>query len=135
MPLYTFALRDGSCRVEDDSALYLEDRAQALNHAHKVARELMAGREKSTRCWRLEVYEDRAVLVDDILFASLDASLDHLPPDWRGKVENLSERLLLLKEAISMSRLVGLEARALVAQSRGRPYLAVVHGRRTISAT
>jgi len=58
MPLYTFELQDGQHPVGDETGVWFADRERALDHAHRVARELMSAREVQTRTWRLDVYED-----------------------------------------------------------------------------
>jgi hypothetical protein len=45
MPLYTFELCDGECRIGDETGMWFPDREPALDHAHDVARELMTARE------------------------------------------------------------------------------------------
>ena len=45
MPLYTFELQDGERPVGDDTGMWFPDREHALDHAHRVARELMSARE------------------------------------------------------------------------------------------
>jgi hypothetical protein len=132
MPLYTFKLRDGSCGIDDPTGVALPDREQALSYAHGVARELMKSREPQTRTWRLDVYENDGERIFAILFAELDETLDHLPAALRSEVEELCDRLRSLREAISAARVTLRESQALVARSRGKPYLAVDGGRKTI---
>lgn len=132
MPLYTFKLRDGSCGIEDESGVALADRDHALAYAHEVVRELMNGRERQTRTWRLDVYENSGERVFSIPFVSVDQTLDHLPPPIRSEIEELCDRSRSLNEAVSAARVTVRESRALVARSRGRPYLASEAGQSTI---
>jgi hypothetical protein len=132
MPWYTFQLRDGSCTIDDDVGVRLSDRNQALRYAQDTALELMSGCEREARSWRLDVHEDGGERVFAITFASLDPTLDHLGPDWRRQIEELSERYRLLKEAVSAAQLTMRESRALVALSRGKPYVAAEFGQQTI---
>jgi hypothetical protein len=137
MPNYTFELRDGSDPIEDDIGVSLTDREDAYHYAQGVVRELMNGREAQTRSWRLDVfenslYEDSAERVFAIPFASLDATLDNLDPEFRSFVERASERNRAVREVISDARTSVQEARALVARSRGKPYLVTNSGKRTI---
>ncbi len=132
MPIYTFDLRDGTEGVEDRIGADLPDRDAALRYAHEVALELMSCREAKTRCWRLDVYEDHGPRIIELPFASIDPTLDHLDPKLRRSLASLYERQRLLKEAIHSARSTVHESRALVARSRGKPYLAVRAGKKTI---
>jgi hypothetical protein len=137
MPNYTFELRDGSDPIEDDTGVVLTDRADAYHYAQGVVRELMSGREAQTRTWRLDVYEsgiyeNSAEPVFAIPFASLDATLDTFDPELRALVERGCERNRALREVISDVQTSIQEARALVARSRGKPYLVTNFGKPTI---
>ena len=132
MPLYTFELRDGSRGIADTTGVIFADRDQALCYAYGVIRELMNGREPETRTWQLDVYEDHDRRVFEIPFARADLTLDHLSPGWRSRIEDLCARSLVLHETYSAARVTMRESRALVARSRGRPYLATERGQRTI---
>jgi hypothetical protein len=132
MPVYTFELRDGGEPTADQSGVILPDREHALAYAHEVVRELLMGREKEARSWRLNVYEDEAERVFEIPFASLDQTLDGLQPDLRRTIEVFSERNRSLREAFYEARATVRESRALIAMSRGKPYLAAERGELTI---
>jgi hypothetical protein len=129
MPLYTFELRDGSRGIADTVGVSLADRDQALCYAHDVIRELMGCREQQTRTWRLDVYEDHDRRVFEIPFTRLDETLDHLSPYWRSNIEDLCNRSRMLHETYNAARATIRESRALVARSRGKPYLATEGGR------
>src|SRR5690348_7510655 len=131
MPIYTFKLRDGSGDIEDANGVEFRHQEIAVRYAHDVVSELMKSRELETRSWRLEVYEGgRPIYV--IPFASVDPSLDHLAPKLRRIVESLSERRGVLDETIQSVRATVQESRALVARSRGKPYLATRFGKAVI---
>jgi hypothetical protein len=132
MPIYTFDLRDGTEGVEDRTGADLPDRDAALQYAHEVALELMSCRERQTRCWRLDVYEDHGPRVIELPFASIDPTLDHLDPKVRRNLAGLYDRQRSLREVIHLARSTMHESRALVARSRGKPYLAVHAGKKTI---
>jgi hypothetical protein len=132
MPVYTFELRDGGEPTADESGVILPDREHALAYAHDVVRELLKGREKEARTWRLNVYEDSAGRVFEIPFATLDQTLDGLQPELRRTIEVFSERHWSLREAFYDARATVRESRALIAMSRGKPYLAAERGERTI---
>ncbi|MBV8751247.1 MAG: hypothetical protein JO328_00110 [Hyphomicrobiales bacterium] len=133
MPLYTFELHDGERPVGDETGVWFADRERALDHAYDVARELMNAREPQTRTWRLDLYEDGS-RVEQIPFAQLDPTLDHLSPALRTAVERGCDRLRDFKQAMSAAQTTVRESRALVARSRGRPYLATDRGKPTIAA-
>jgi hypothetical protein len=131
MQRYTFQLRDGKYPVNDGSGVWLNEREQALDHAEGVARELMRGREQQTRTWRLDVYEDGGLLYQ-VSFASVDPTLDHLASRVRDTVEASCARIRSARETVSAAHTTMRESRALVARARGKPYLAVERGERTI---
>ena len=131
MQRYTFQLQDGQYPVDDGSGVWLEEREQALGHAEGVARELMRGREQQTRAWRLDVYEDGGLLYQ-ISFASVDPTLDHLAPAARATVEASCKSIRSARETVSAAHATMRESRALVARSRGKPYLATERGEPTI---
>lgn len=132
MPLYTFELRDGSAPLEDPVGVNLPDRERALAYAKDVVRELMQGRVSETRCWRLDVYENQHERVFELAFAALDLTLDQLAPEVRGVMERLWGSYRSCKEAVHAAQVTMRESRALVALSRGKPYLAASAGERTI---
>lgn len=129
MPLYTFELRDGSLGIADTVGVSFADRDQALCYASEVIRELMGRCEQETRTWRLDVYEDHDRRVFEIPFARLDETLDHLNPHWRRMIEDCCTRALSLRETCSAAQTTMRESRALVARSRGKPYLATEGGK------
>jgi hypothetical protein len=135
MPLYTFELRDGSLGIADTVGVSFADRDQAQCYAYEVIRELMGCCEEQTRTWRLDVYEVHDRRVFEIPFAQLDQTLDHLSPHWRTRIEDLCDRSRKVHEAFSVARVTMRESRALVARSRGRPYLATEGGKPIIRET
>ena len=93
---------------------------------------MMGGCEAQTRSWRLNVYDAGGQRLFEIPFASLDRTLDHLAPELRTMVAELSDRVRSLKEALGAAIITLRESRALVARSRGRPYQVTHLGERTI---
>lgn len=132
MPRYTFELWDGSHRIEDETGVSLPDREHVLRYAHEVVGELMSCREATTRSWCLDVYDDQGKRIFEVPFASIDPTLNHLLPELRTSIEELCNRYRSLSETIALTRATARETRALVARSRGRPYLASDLGRTTI---
>jgi hypothetical protein len=129
---YFFGLKDGSGLTFDDEGVSLCSAKHVHDYARKVIGELMFRREHQTRTWRLDVYEDGTGLVFTIPFASVDHTLDHLAPALRATVERRCEVCRQLTEAIQAARAGLREARALVARSRGKPYLAAHLGQAII---
>jgi uncharacterized protein DUF6894 len=132
MPGYKFKLNDDSGGVEDDFGVNLPNVEIAHHYACDVVRELMDHRERKTRHWRLEVYQDNGEKVFDIPFAELDQTLDGLRPQSRALVALCALQVRALKDTHYDASLTRREARSLVARSRGKPYLAVDHGRKVI---
>jgi hypothetical protein len=130
MPRYLFQLHDGERPVEDGD-VWESSREPALAHAETVAGELMRGREKQTRSWRLDVYEN-GELICQIPFATVDPTLDHLRPPLRRMVERSYQTIHSAQQTYSAARATMRESRALVAISRGKPYLAAQGGEPTI---
>jgi hypothetical protein len=100
MPTYTFKLLDGCGDAEDATGVSLSGRDDAIEYGHDVVHELMKNRELKTRSWRLDIYEEGDGHIRQIPFASVDPTLDHLVPEWRMKVEALSEKKRSLSEMI-----------------------------------
>ena len=125
-----FQLHDGKYPVEDGD-VWVSAREPALAHAEAVAGELMRGREAQTRAWRLDVYEN-GELIFAIPFASIDPTLDHLTPPMRKSVEASCESIRSARETVCAAQATVRESRALVALSRGKPYLAAERGEPTI---
>jgi hypothetical protein len=132
MPTYTFKLRDDDNGVEDDFGVSMPNAEIAHGYARDVVRELMGHRERSTRHWRLDVYQDNGEKVFEIPFASVDQTLDHLRPDYRAAVEQCAQRIRSLKDVYYDATVTQRESQSLVARSRGKPYLAADRGRKII---
>jgi hypothetical protein len=130
MQRYKFQLQDGKCPVEDES-VWLSGHERARDHAEAVAGELMRGRERQTRSWCLEVYEN-GELIFAVPFASVDPTLDHLAPPLRRTIEASNESIRSMHRLVSAAHATVRESRALVAKSRGKPYLAAERGEPTI---
>jgi len=132
MPIYRFELRDGTSGIRDDLGVSQPDREHALAYARAIVHELMRGHELETRCWRLNVYDEAWQKIFDIPFVSLDPALDLLRPELRARMIEFCERVRALKETVASAKITMRESQALIALSRGRPYLATYRGERTI---
>lgn len=134
VPTYTFTLRGDGRDNSDDMGIGLADNASAYGYACTVARELMRCRETQTRYWRIKVYRDGEGPVFDVLFASVDPTLDHLRRELRALVESVSEKTGALKDVLYACEMSLRESRSLLARSRGQPYLIAENGEVTIRA-
>ena len=132
MPTYTFKVLDGCDDIEDETGVSFQQRDRAIRYARGVVHELMRNREAQTRTWRLDVYENGEGPICTFPFAGIDPTLDHIVPKLRTMVEAMSERKRLLNDALHAVKVTVQESRALVARSRGKPYLASQFGRSTI---
>jgi hypothetical protein len=131
-PTYTFKLRDDSCGAVDNVGVALPDNASAYLYARAVARELMRCRETQTRYWDLEVYRDGKGPLFNVLFATVDPTLDHLRHELRSLVENVSGKKRALRDVTHAAQLTLRESQSLVARSRGKPHLICENGEVTI---
>jgi hypothetical protein len=132
MAIYTFKVLDGCGDVEDETGVSFRHRDRAIRYARDVVHELMRNRELQTRSWRLDVYENGEGPICTIPFAVIDPTLDHLLAKLRTMVEGMSEQKRLLSDVLHAAKVTVQESRALVARSRGKPYLASQFGRSTI---
>jgi hypothetical protein len=132
MATYTFALRSDGCEVNDGVGVALTDNASAYQYARTVARELMRCREIQTRYWQIKVYRDGEGPLFDVLFASVDPTLDHLRRESRSLVETVSEKKRAFKDVVYACELSLRESRSLIARSRGKLHLIAENGEVTI---
>lgn len=130
MGLYFFNLKDGRTTIPDPDGTELADDAAARAHAVVVARESMRNNESRTRTWRLQVCgEDREPRFE-LLFASVDETIDLLPDEIGARVREVSRNFASLSDAIADVRMSLLQVRATLARSEGVPYLATFNGTR-----
>jgi len=92
----------------------------------------MDHRERSTRHWRLDVYQDNSEKVFEIPFSALDHSLNHLRPDYRAAVVQVAQSIRSLRDVYYDATLTKRESDSLVARSRGKPYLVAYRGRKVM---
>jgi hypothetical protein len=123
MPRYFFSLRNGDGEIREGEGQDLDDTEVAIGHAKDVAQELMKNRELQTRHWQLHVQAETGEVLARLCFAQIDPTLDHLGPEWRQAVVDISNKCLALCEVTSALRNTVRQSRALLARSRGQPYL------------
>jgi hypothetical protein len=124
MPQYFFHLRDGQKGVTDHEGASFRDDGAAHLYAVSVAHELMRNCELSTRHWSIIVMTEAGRHLAEVPFATIDPTLNHLGWERREAVETLCSRYLALAEVTHDVRGTMRRSRALVARSRGRPFVA-----------
>jgi hypothetical protein len=126
MPIYHFHLVTLGGRVLDLNGTELPDEASAREHASEVARELMCHREPRTRSWRVEVTDCAGCPCFELLFASVDSTIDHLTPELRASVEQVCSQSASLFETIRGVKSTLAVAKATLARVDGRPRLVAI---------
>ena len=111
MPLFYFILKNGQYTIPDSEGEELADLNAARAHAAGVARELMRNRDIKARAWRLEVCDEYLQPSFELLFASIDDTISHLPPEFRQSVEIACRSTASLNDTISRVRNSLLEVR------------------------
>jgi hypothetical protein len=130
MQTYYFNLKDGWKVIPDPEGTACVGDDAAREHAVLVAREAMRNNEPETRKWRIQVCDAGRAPLFEVLFASVDESMDHLPPNIRSSVEKLSRQLASLGDAVSDVRMSMLQLRTTLARADGHPYLVALNGLR-----
>src|SRR3974390_1749984 len=123
MPRFHFHLRADVTIHRDLEGSECSDHATARSHAIDVAVELMRNAECERRHWSICVADADGQALFDIFFADVDATLDHLPADWRGLRTETSRNYAGLVDALCAARATRTESRMLIAQARRRPQL------------
>lgn len=131
MPRYFFRLHAGERIFRDEEGMDLTDPAAAHAHACEVARELMAHSEPARRHWTIVIHDAQETCFSEILFASVDRTLDHL--EWRGReqIERLSDSLARAYTLVSNARRLTLRLEAIAGWRTGKPYFVMPSGSRT----
>ena len=80
----------------------------------------------------MKYYRDGEGPLFDILFATVDPTLDHLRHELRSLVEKVSGKKRALKNVMYAAHLTLRESQSLVARSRGKPCLIAENGEITI---
>jgi len=128
MPMYYFNLKDIQDIHTDTDGVELRDDAHAMEYARQVARELMQSRQIKTRSWRLQACDASHKTLFELLFATVDPTMHHLPPELRSTVETVNARTANLSDAIYDVRRSLHQLRGTLAKSEGAPYLAAING-------
>ena len=128
MPLYFFNLKTAEGTIRDPDGTDLVNDSAAWEHARLVACELMRHRQPYTHSWRMDVCDGEGRHCVDLLFASVDDSIDHLRPELRSSVEDMCAQSSSLSEMIRAVTLTIAQVRRTIARSEGTPYVATVNG-------
>jgi|SRR5215510_14222993 len=101
MPVYHFLLkRNWNPPLIDHDGEELRDDTAAYEHGVQVAREIMRNREVNCHSYRLEVRNQNLEPCSEILFASADETLEHLPVDFRNRIIGTARATASLHETI-----------------------------------
>src|SRR5215475_5883127 len=121
MPTYFYNLQTIDGIIRDSEGTDFPSRYLAWEYGRMVARELMQHREPATRSWRLDVYDCEGTLCFDVLFATVDDSILHLPPELRRSVQDMHAKSASLIEVMHRTKLTMSQLRATIAQSESVP--------------
>lgn len=130
MQTYYFNLKDGSKVIPDPDGTAFADDEAARQHGVLVAREAMRNNEPETRKWRIQVCDASRQPLFEVLFATVDETIDHLPHALRSQVEKLPWQLASLGDAVSDVRMSILQVRTTLARAEGHPHLVALNGSR-----
>jgi len=101
VPVYHFIWNSSETPpiIDRDGQEFPDDKA-AYAHATEVARELMRNREAKCRSSRLQVRDQNLMPCFEILFASIDETLAHLPTPCRNQIERAARAEVLLNDTL-----------------------------------
>jgi hypothetical protein len=128
MPTYFFHLRTADGTIGDQEGTDLDDDWSAQEHARTVARELMRNRESLTRSWRLEVRNRTGRQCFDLLFATVDDSIDDFERERRSTIRELHRQSASLFEEMRATRLALRRLKGTIRRWEGIPYTAAQDG-------
>jgi hypothetical protein len=117
MALYYFILRSRWDSYPDTEGVEFENESAARNQAVTVAQELMRNRELDTRLWRIEVRDEYLQLCSEVLFSTIDPTIDHLPSDLRQSIDLVADKSARLAEVILKVRGSMIEVRDTMARA------------------
>jgi hypothetical protein len=101
MPIYHLILKPtGGAPLADRDGQDFTDLGAVHAHATQVAHEIMRNREPKCRPYRLQVSDENLEPCFEILFASIDETLDHMPTDFRHSIEETARATASLNDTI-----------------------------------
>ena len=97
----------GASPIVDRDGEEFADKSAAYAHATEVARDIMRNREAKCRAYRLQVRDENLEPCFEILFASIDEALNHLPDDLRHRVEEAAHATATLNDTVEQVKANG----------------------------
>jgi hypothetical protein len=128
MPRYIFDLNTGREVFRDPEGMELADGIAAEAHGVAVVGEIIRNNKAKTRAWRLQIHTGERDPCFEILFASVDDSIRHLPLKVQALVRQASSTTASLIETFQALEVTLLRSQAAIARSRKRPYIAASDG-------
>jgi hypothetical protein len=105
MPLYHFVLKTEDRLIPDRDGFEWPDEAAARAEAILVAKELMRNqREVKRRAWRIEIQDEDLRPCFEQLFAEVDETIEHFPPELRETLIITSRRMAACFDAVLAAR-------------------------------
>jgi CheY-like chemotaxis protein len=133
MPSYTFKMKGLSRAVEDSDSIDFPTVESAFHYACEVARELMCCHKLPAEYWRLDVYDADHQPIFQIPLRTADAAFVRASQKGLHRELRRGKRELpLTKNLVESAHVTMRESRLLVAQARGRPYIATHFGQEPI---
>jgi hypothetical protein len=129
MPLYHFNLRNGCGDVLDPEGTELPDVAAARDYGCALVSELIFRNEALRRHGRLVVRDANDRWLFELAFLDFDEAVRRCGPAMQRLIAQTCENRLALDQLKFESRMALLSAKAMLARSKSRPYLAADHGR------
>jgi hypothetical protein len=118
VPLFYFVLKVRQQSLADEQGQELPDVGAARSHAVAVAKELMRNREPGTHHWRIEVCDDYAMPLFEVLFATVNESVAQYPRDMRTSIKRVARTVAALNDAVVDTRRTLSDARETLARAQ-----------------
>ena len=128
MPLYHFVLKTRDNHIPDPDGGEWPNDFAAHQEAALVAQDLMRNQEAKTGSWRIAVQDQDLQLRSEILFAEIDQTIAHFPPELRQHHILASRRMAALSDAVLALRRTLSEVSETI--SHANAVMAVIAGRR-----
>ena len=105
MPLYHFLLKTRDSLIPDRDGSEWPTESAAREEAALVAQDLMRNQERKRGSWRIEVCDEDLRPCSEILFAEIDETISHLPPEQRQLHITTSRKMAALTDAVLTLRM------------------------------
>jgi hypothetical protein len=100
VPLYHFVLKTRDSLIPDRDGSEWPNEAAAREEAVHVAHDLMRNQGVKTHAWRIEVCDEDLRPCSELLFAEVDETNSHWPPELREPHIITSRRMAALSDAV-----------------------------------